>query len=411
MRKFAFFLPVLLLLVASCESTEPSETSQQGRSAQAGMWRMTLIIGYDVLPFTAELKTVRGATELVIHNADERVSATLTAQRNDTLVFEMPVYNSTLFLHMESPDLMTGLWENHDRENYQIPVIAEYGRDFRFTPSKSTTQLAPRYKVRFGGEAGYDAVLLLQNDGGRLTGTFLTETGDYRYLEGSIMNGKIHLSTFDGSHAFLFDAVIDGDTLRDGRFLSGTHYTNTWRAVADSQFELGDPTELTQLKTECDRFTFSLVDQDGNQVSETDFQDGTRVVVYDIMGSWCPNCKDAALALARLESKIGAERIKVIPIAFERSEDLNVARTRVFKMQDDLGLERGFVFGGKADKQSVSQSLPCIGRLLSYPTFIIVDKRGKIAATYSGFYGPGTGSYYTSFLEEMEDLLTQLAHR
>lgn len=410
MRLFTAISSLLILLFTGCQPPAPKDGPEAVPNAQQGLWRITMALGNDVLPFTAELKTGRSGTELIIHNAEERLSAALVAQRNDSLIFDMPVFHSTLHLHMESPDLMTGFWTDHDRQDYRIPVIAEYGKNFRFTPSKSTTELASRYRVRFGEEDGYDAILLLKNENGRLTGTFLTETGDYRYLEGSIMNGKINLSTFDGSHAFLFDAVIDGDSLRNGRFLSGTHFTDTWEAVSDGVFELGDPSALTQLSPDCTHFTFSLVNQDGELVTESHFHDGKRVVVYDIMGSWCPNCKDATIALAALESKIGSDKVRVVPIAFERTDELNEARTRVFKMQDALGIERGFLFGGKANKKEVSKALPCIAKLLSYPTFIIVDKNGDIAATYTGFYGPGTGAYYTSFLQEMERTLRSLTN-
>ena len=58
---------------------------------------------------------------------------------------------------------------------------------------------------------------------GRVTGTFLTETGDYRYLEGVVDGDSLKLSCFDGSHAFLFHAALDQDSFR-GRFWSGTHW-------------------------------------------------------------------------------------------------------------------------------------------------------------------------------------------
>jgi len=36
----------------------------------------------------------------------------------------------------------------------------------------------------------------------KLTGTFLTTTGDYRYLDGIVTGDSLKLSTFDGAHAY-----------------------------------------------------------------------------------------------------------------------------------------------------------------------------------------------------------------
>ena len=33
----------------------------------------------------------------------------------------------------------------------------------------------------------------------------MTETGDYRYLDGVVSGSKMYLSAFDGAHAFLFN--------------------------------------------------------------------------------------------------------------------------------------------------------------------------------------------------------------
>jgi hypothetical protein len=62
----------------------------------------------------------------------------------------------------------------------------------------------------------------LNKPANKVTGTFLTTTGDYRFLEGTVSGNQLYLSCFDGGHAFLFTAKIDDDkTLSDGKFFSG----------------------------------------------------------------------------------------------------------------------------------------------------------------------------------------------
>ena len=42
--------------------------------------------------------------------------------------------------------------------------------------------------------------------GDSVAGTFLTETGDHRFLAGQVRGAEMYLSTFDGAHAFLYKA-------------------------------------------------------------------------------------------------------------------------------------------------------------------------------------------------------------
>lgn len=391
--------------------TEQQPTKDNQKVSENRIWRFTLQLNSDVLPFTASIENGFDAgSRLHIHNADETISVSLERISGDTLFYRMPVFNSELILHPESPELITGLWRDYDREDYSIPLIAESGKDFRFTPTKSTTEVAPQYRVRFGdaGDGGYDAVLLLENDHGRLVGTFLTETGDYRYLEGNIMNGKVNLSTFDGSHAFVFDALISGDSLKSGRFISGTHYTDQWMGVADDDFKLSHPTELVSTKYTGEPFTFSLPDLNGDTVTHHDFIDGKTIHIYDITGSWCPNCKDAALTLEQISSSYDNNTVRVVPVAFERSNDFDTAKHAIARMQKDLGIQEYFLFGGKASRENTTRAFPVLENIMAYPTIVITDKNGVPAKIFTGFYGPGTGSYHNEFKTDITTVIDSL---
>lgn len=51
--------------------------------------------------------------------------------------------------------------------------------------------------------------------------------------------------------------------------------------------------------------------------------------------------------------------------------------------------------------------------VLAFPTTIFVDRAGAVRRIHTGFNGPGTGSYYTQFVEEFnqqkEELLAEQA--
>src|SRR5581483_4586713 len=80
-----------------------------------------------------------------------------------------------------------------------------------------------------------------------VTGTFLTETGDYRYLDGVADGNELYLSCFDGAHAFLFKGTIDAKNFVTGTFYSGMHWEEKWVAKRNEKFELRDPFSLSKV--------------------------------------------------------------------------------------------------------------------------------------------------------------------
>ena len=131
------------------------------------------------------------------------------------------------------------------------------------------------------------------------------------------MNGKVNLSTFDGSHAFLFAADIKGDSLVYGVFKSGKSYITDWYGVADSSATLKDPDQITSTVTNT-LFDFSLPNQKGDTVSWNDLDLQDKVVIIELMGTWCPNCMDASNALSILNKPFSKDELEVIPVLFGR---------------------------------------------------------------------------------------------
>jgi thiol-disulfide isomerase/thioredoxin len=288
--------------------------------------------------------------------------------------------------------------------------MAERGKDFRFTNTRSTKALPNRYKVIFdqNSEDAFPAVLILNNIEGTLDATFLTETGDFRFLEGNIMNERIYLSAFDGSHVFYFEAEISGDSLVNGIFRSGPTYEASWEAAADSLYELTPPDKLTYMEEGYKYVELPFPNQDGDTLDWKGLDLENKVVVIDIFGSWCPNCMDASIALHELTKKYSDNDIAIVPVAFELTQELSVARERVFKMQNDLGLPTHFLFGGTASKKNAAAKFPMLNNISSFPTIIIVDKKRNVRSVYTGFYGPGTGTHYDKFMQETDALLASL---
>lgn len=410
-KSFCFIFGLLLLACSS--STQESQVAQEPQlkyNLKSGNWRFSLQLGDKELPFIVQLHLTDQPTA-TIHNQSETITVENIAIRNDSIFLDLPIFPSILAGKIESPDLIIGHWVNKSKENYTIPFVAEYGKDFRFTSKPAYDQIQNSYKVKFDtkGENPWDAILKIKNHEGALTGTFLTETGDYRYLEGNIVNKRIYLSTFDGSHAFYFSAQIKNDSLIDGLFLSGNHYSTDWKAAADESFELRKPEQLTFLNEGYSQFDFNLPNQDGDTVSWSDLNLDNKVVIVDIMGSWCPNCIDAKKALMELTKEYSLDKVEILTIACETTNDLNVAKTRLNKMNSNLNNpDTDFIFAGHASKSQTAALFPMLSEISSYPTLIFIDKSQNIKQIYTGFYGPGTGSYYDDFMSNTEKLLVEM---
>ena len=49
-----------------------------------------------------------------------------------------------------------------------------------------------------------------------------------------------------------------------------------------------------------------------------------------------------------------------------------------------------------------------LNKVIGFPTTIIIDKKGKIRETHTGFSGPGTGKYYAEWVNDFERLIDKL---
>lgn len=330
----------------------------------------------------------------------------------DTVIINFPVYDSYIRAIYEE-NVMEGEWIVTNRPNYRIPFVAKQGIDHRFTTLRKepATDVSGKWEVTFLGmdesEAPYKAIGEFQQDGNHLTGTFMTETGDYRFLEGTVQADKLYLSCFDGSHAFLFEAKIAGQDSLLGSFRSGTHYRTIWEAKRNPDFELRDPYSITYLKEGYDRFTFEGETPDGEIVSLDDPKFEGKIKIVQIFGTWCPNCRDESLFLLDYLKQHPSAPVSVVALAFEkyREKDKAMEAIRRFKTQFDVPYD--ILLGGYFDNAEAARALPMLNEVISYPTLIIIDQQDQVRKIYTGFAGPAT-SRYENFKASFEQLIREM---
>lgn len=133
-----------------------------------------------------------------------------------------------------------------------------------------------------------------------------------------------------------------------------------------------------------------------------------KVVLIQVFGTWCPNCMDETKFLAQWYEENKDRGVEILAIAYERKNDLEYAAQRVKKVKEKLGANYQFLFGGSSDKSMASESLPMLNEIISFPTLIFIDKKGRVRNIHTGFSGPGTGKYYDEFIEEFNQVTKKL---
>lgn len=363
-------------------------------------------IGDAFIPLRFEVDT---ALKVTLLNGDERITINDVQLSGDSLTLKMPRYESEFIATISSDQKLTGLWYNLAKEDYSIPFEANYlsSTDMR---GEWTADESSRYEVTFspGTENAYPAIGLFESSAQDVRGTFLTETGDYRYLEGARSGNQLTLSCFDGAHMFLFRGEMSGDSIVNGVFNSGKHYKEPWHAVLNPEVQLTHPDSLTYLLPGHETVEVNVMDLNGEitSISLDNYVD--RVTIVQIFGTWCPNCYDENLFYKQLHDDYAAQGFQVIPIAFEASDDFTRNAAAVKAQFQEIGIPYACYLGPKRNKRATSEMFPMLNEIISYPTSIFIDKQGQVRKVHTGFYGPGTGEYYDEYVRETRAFVEEL---
>lgn len=373
---------------------------------------MELELGSTSLPFLFSLMNGdSGSVSMQISNASENIDVTDIVIRRDSMIIRMPLFDSEFIGLLAADSVYTGYWHNYLKgPDYRIPFRAKAGNSPRFPVTENSSSAAGRWKAVFspGAPESYNAIGVFEQDNrGVVVGTFLTETGDYRFLEGVATADSLMLSCFDGSHAFLFKARISKDSL-SGRFWSGTHWQEAWAAQRDSSFMLRDPDSLTALREGYDMVDFSFPDTEGRTWSTSDPGVSGKPLLVHIMGSWCPNCVDETRLLKEAYAKYHERGLEIVAIGFEKYEDQNRAMQALLRFKDRLQVPYPILLGGAASKERASAKLPFLNHLISYPTCIFIGRDRRVRRIRTGFYGPGTGAHYEQYRKSLDSFLESL---
>lgn len=399
-------MPVLLFLFLVFS---PIVFSQNKGIVQQGKWSGQLAMNDRLfIPFTLEISELKSKKIIEIVNGKERIPLKLTNE-GDSVMGRFPELDAYLkFKFHESGEELRGYWLNLNKKTQtKIPINAWL--------DKTVTELAPetsningKWKATFSPNSENPDVTvgIFEQKAGIINGTFLTETGDYRFLSGTVGAGSFSMSTFNGSWAFLFEGKIVNDSIY-GKFYSGPNYRTEWIAVKDPNATLRDPSKLTYVENEKD-FNFSSLKTLKGKAFDAKKFGKNKVVIYQVMGTWCPNCIDELHFFKELYKKYNDQGLEIVALAYEvgTNEKSQIKRLKAFKKRLKVPYE--IVLAGTSSKDVASSHFPMLNGIMSFPTSVVVARNGKIEYVHTGFSGPATGEIYDEYTIEMDELIKRL---
>lgn len=375
----------------------------------AGPWRATLDLAGGPLRFAVTIERGPSGWTGRLCNAAVCDAFTEVRVRGDTVVLEMADFNAGITARLAG-DSLTGIYHNvGSRGPRTIPFRAARGS---FPVAPPPRALLGRWDAWFVSDGRRSPRVIELRDGPRgLEGTVVSNNGDYGTFAGSAGRDSFRIGHFDGSFVYMVTGRMDGDTLR-GVFHAGLR-TQTpfvaWRATGAAH--LTPPDRVTSADTSAP-FRFAFPDLDGRMVTSEDARFRGKVVIVDVIGTWCPTCHDAAPTMVRLWERYHARGLEMVALAYEVTGDSAQDAPLLRRYRDKFAIRFPILLAGISDTPAAAATLPQLRNFTAFPTAIFLGRDGRVRRIHAGFYGPGLGADRTAELErafaaEIERLLSE----
>ncbi|HEY3390036.1 MAG TPA: TlpA disulfide reductase family protein [Prolixibacteraceae bacterium] len=378
------------------------------KSLKEGLWRGAFTIPGNEIPFVFEVKGQSAeSTSVYLINGTDRFELKNITYSNDSVTIPIDLYSSVLRGKLTENTLEGQLVKvNTDKPVAGIPFKAVYGDLPRFPKSSETpsVSLAGTWDINIDGEK---TVGNFDQKEASLTGSVLTTTGDYRFLEGVVQGKKFALSAFGGSTPYLLKGEFTNDSTFTGEFIT-PRGTSKLEGNRNAKAALPDPYTASHLKEGFTSIEFTFPNLEGKKVSLSDPIYKDKVVIVSILGSWCPNCLDENAFLSDWYKSNHQRGVEIIGLGFERKDDFEYAKKSLSNLKTRLGIPYEILFAGKSSTEAASKALPALNGISAFPTTIFIDKKGNVRKVHTGFNGPATGKFYAEFKTDFNGLIDQL---
>tara|TARA_Y200000002_G_scaffold294240_1_gene248539 strand:- start:151 stop:1368 length:1218 start_codon:yes stop_codon:yes gene_type:complete len=364
-----------------------------------------------ILPFNFEFLKKSEQLIMKVENGKETLIYDEIRIELDSIKIFMPPFDAVIIVKAEG-EYLNGRYLKEE-SGIETPFKAFLSNQPKFNSSTNANiDLSGKFKTEFRPEKPYPGLGLFTQNGNLISGTFKKNSGDTRYLSGIVSGDSIYMSTFDGAHPYLIKAVKTGDTIKGNLYYQSNSITKFWM-VSDDNYELPNKKELTKLKEGYNTIDFSFKNTKGEMISLSDDEFKNKVVVIQIMGTWCPNCLDETQFFLSYLKENKFKDLSFIALSFEAAKTEEKAMKRVQSLIDRFNIPYPVLLAqyGSTDTKLAAEKLPMLDGIRAYPTTILVDKKGNVKSIYTGFDGPATGNAFedfkNNFNQEILELLNQ----
>lgn len=379
-----------------------------------GLWQGTVTLREEKqVSFQMKL-TLQGETSsgyfLV---GDEQTPIPEVYQRGDSVLLEISEYGAAV----------RGVWDGESLKGnflrFRTDTLAFAFEATPLLPPSSIAKREPTTDVPLVGkfqvyfhrgettDSSTTATFWVKNDS--IYGTFIAQDGDYGLMVGKQHGDRLQLNRFTGWQANVLDME------RANGVWTGKYYARKNPPVSFTlEPRVTLPKELpgarlTRMKVPRNPFAFSGVTIAGDTVTHLDPRFKGKVLLIDIMGTWCHNCMDAAPLLQQLYKEFNPQGLEIIGLSFELSNDYQTARKNLMLYQERFGITFPLLFCGTIDEPNVNERLHSqVEEFFAYPTTFFVGRDGRVKKIHVGFKGPGIGEEFQQQVEEYYEVVRDL---
>ena len=407
-----FIRTALLLLAVGIAACNPRVDAPP-----LGVYRAVLRLPGGDAPFGLEVAQEQQKYVLYLINGAERTRVSNVQVADGELRAAFPGYENSLraTIHRKGLEGSVTLIKAGGKEQV-IPFTATLGETHRFYPEAATdnADVAGTWEATFTNEKGETskAILLLEQQHDRVTGSVMTPTGDHRFMDGQVHGDELQLSTFAGGLAYLYKLKVDAKGALQGDYWQGLASHEKVTAQRNEAATLDGAGKQTTLRDSSQRFAFTFRDVDGNPVSLSDERFRGKVVLVTLGGTWCPNCHDEARFPGAVLPRISRAGFR------DRRVDVRAPR----RLRKSCARRARLPHGSRhrvsdAHRRAVRDRRGQQGAADAQRHLRLSDCRSWSTATascadiHTGFAGPATGrhhdEYVKEFREEVERLLAE----
>jgi thiol-disulfide isomerase/thioredoxin len=381
------------------------QTAVVSVASPQGTWRAVLDLAGGSLPFALEIGQNRDGWLGQLCNGPDCHSFSKVNMVGSTVVFEMADYAATLKARLRG-DSLVGYYHN---------VGSNGPRTIPFRAARGLRPVVPGPRALLGRwDATYfqdgatsPRVFEFHNEPTGFQGRIISSTGDYGPFAGSVVGDSFAIGLFDGSFVYLLTGKLVGDTLR-GIFHAGLRTQTPWTAVRSlGAPDFKSPTEVSRADTTAP-LRFEFPDLQGRLIRNDDPRFAGKVLLLDILGTWCPTCHEATPELLRLYRRYHRRGLEIVGLAFETTGDTAIDARQVRRYRDKFGVPFPLLLAGLNDNESIAAALPQLQDVTAFPTAVFVGRDGRVRLVYAGFHGLAAGPQHARLVREFETEIEKL---